>query len=307
MRLLYLDRGQLRLTEYLHRDIPPYAILSHRWGTTQDEVSYLDIREGAGDRKSGWAKLRFCGEQARKDDLKYFWVDTCCIDKGNPREVSRAIASMFEWYADAQQCYVYLADVTVDPISSRAVHNVAYRPWERAFRRSQWFTRGWTLQELLAPARVTFFSSQGLYLGSRTELSELIQQITGIDRQALHGKALSEYSEADRFRWAVNRQTLEPEDHAYSLLGIFGVSMLPYYGEGEDEAYNRLKEAIIRKRLYDLIKLDVKQGRRNTEDSEHTTLEATTLANDESVNRHLNRHRARSHARRLHQHGLHPF
>ena len=114
MRLLKLDSpGKLSLTKDLLYDVPPYAILSHTWGADEDEVTFSDLEHGSGKSKTGgYAKLRFCGEQARKDGIEYFWVDTCCINKANHAELSEAITSMFRWYRDAVKCYVYLSDVS---------------------------------------------------------------------------------------------------------------------------------------------------------------------------------------------------
>ena len=58
-------------------DIPPYAILSHTW-KDGEEVTFKDLSEGTGKDKSGYRKIRFCGERARRDGLQHFWVDTCC-------------------------------------------------------------------------------------------------------------------------------------------------------------------------------------------------------------------------------------
>ena len=80
MRLLKLDsRGELTLTDDLIKDIPCYAILSHTWGADGDETTFKDLGNGSGKSKAGYNKIRFCGEQARKDGLHYFWVDTCCM------------------------------------------------------------------------------------------------------------------------------------------------------------------------------------------------------------------------------------
>jgi hypothetical protein len=111
MRLLYRDAtGAIRLTEDLHKNIPPYAILSHRWGL--EEVTLQELIDGTGPSKRGYKKIRFCGEQAQCDSLSHFWVDTCCIDKKNSVELQEAINSMFRWYRNAARCYVYLDDVS---------------------------------------------------------------------------------------------------------------------------------------------------------------------------------------------------
>lgn len=219
-----------------------YAILSHTWIEGQ-EVTYRDIIDGTGSDKAGFKKIRFCSERAATDGLQYFWVDTCCIDKSTSEEVSTAINSMFRWYQCAERCYVYLADVSV---SEEITNAEAFRiSWEQAFRRSRWFTRGWTLQELLAPARVEFFSQDGKRLGSRVLLEQEIHEITGIPIEALRGqKKLTEFSFEARMSWAARRKTTLKEDKVYCLLGIFGVFMSLIYGEGEKHAELRLKEEV---------------------------------------------------------------
>jgi hypothetical protein len=240
MRLLKFDeRGELRLTENLIDKIPPYAILSHTWGAYKDEVTFDDVRMGAGKGKAGYAKIQFCGQQARKDKLEHFWVDTCCIDKANHVELSEAINSMFRWYGKADKCYVYLSDVSTRHDDKNQNPGI----WESAFRGSRWFTRGWTLQELLAPASVEFFSREGKLLGSKKTLEGPVQEITRIPIPALQGARLSHFSVDERLRWAAERETKWTEDKAYCLLGIFDIAMPLIYGEG-DHAFMRLKEEI---------------------------------------------------------------
>ena len=156
MRLLRLGGdGDLSLIEYVD-DIPPYAILSHTWGADQEEVTFDDLKYGSGESKAGYDKIRFCEAQARTDNLQHFWVDTCCIVKSDKAELSFAIQSMFRWYQNATKCYVYLADVSTKKRKLEAMYSQL--GWESAFRSSRWFTRGCTLQELLAPSIVEFFS-----------------------------------------------------------------------------------------------------------------------------------------------------
>jgi hypothetical protein len=115
MRLLKLNSGgQISLAGDFINDVPPYAILSHTWGSDNDEVTFNDLNNGTGNNKKGYAKIQFCAEQARKNGLEYFWVDTCCINKAHGPELQEAITSMFRWYRRADQCYVYLSDVSVD-------------------------------------------------------------------------------------------------------------------------------------------------------------------------------------------------
>ena len=240
MRLLQSDsNGNLSLTEFFEDDIPKYAILSHRWGA--EEVTFRDLTDGTSKVKAGYSKIQFCGEQARRDGLQYFWVDTCCIDKSNSTELAEAINSMFRWYRDATKCYVYLPDVSRPRTDSAEGFNEA---WESTFRKSQWFTRGWTLQELIAPASVYFFSKEGELLGNKASLERHIYERTGIPVNALRGSSLSNFSVAERMSWAASRETYRPEDKAYSLLGIFDVNIPLIYSEGKDKAMNRLREEI---------------------------------------------------------------
>jgi hypothetical protein len=166
MRLL--NGKSLRFEEFLADYVPPYAILSHTW--TQDEVSLSDMVEGTAEGKRGYQKIQFCREQAAKDGLNYFWVDTCCIDKTNSSELTEAINSIYDWYARAEICYVYLADVSDE---TRVDSQIG---WHSSFQRSRWFTRGWTLQELIAPISVVFYSHTWIFLGNKTSLQDLIHK-----------------------------------------------------------------------------------------------------------------------------------
>ena len=241
MRLLKLDNcGELTLTRDFIDDAPSYAILSHTWGADEDEVTFNDLENGSGKSKVGYAKIQFCGKQARKDSIEHFWIDTCCINKDSHAELSEAITSMFRWYREAVKCYVYLSDVSV---RKRKNNLKTQRTWESAFRISRWFTRGWTLQELLAPKSVEFFSREEELLGNKEMLEQQIHDITGIPTTALRGSPLSYFSVEERMRWAARRDTKRKEDKAYCLLGIFEVFLPLMYGEGEN-AFNRLKEEI---------------------------------------------------------------
>jgi hypothetical protein len=252
MRLLeYNNDGQFSLTEFFD-DIPPYAILSHTWG--REEVTFGDMTEGNGTSKTGFDKVRFCGEQARRDSLHYIWVDTCCIDKSSSAELQESINSMFRWYRSAAKCYVYLPDVSspVIDIGDRSDQLL----WEMAFQTSRWFTRGWTLQELIAPTSVEFFSKNGELLGDKKSLERHICEITRIPSKALQGSPLAEFSATERMSWAETRQTTREEDMAYSLLGIFDVHMPLIYSEGRANAVGRLREAIDRKEKGILLSFD---------------------------------------------------
>jgi tetratricopeptide (TPR) repeat protein len=237
MRLLHFNAlGRPVLTDFCGKMIPPYAILSHRW--SDSEILIEDISNGTyKEKKEGYRKLRFCANQAAQDELQYFWVDTCCIDKWNLSELSKAINSMFQWYKNATRCYVFLSDVSV----STATERVQRSDWEASFRNSVWFTRGWTLQELIAPVSVDFFSCEGHPIGDKASLDQPIHEITGIPLAALRNCPLNQFTTFERERWAKSRKTTEEEDIVYCLLGILGVSMPTAYGEGQESARSRLQ------------------------------------------------------------------
>ena len=243
MRLLRRsDTGDFSLTQFCDEAIPSYAILSHTWGADTEEVTFDDLINGTGKDKPGYEKIRFCGEQAALDGLEYCWIDTCCINKANKVELSQAINSMFRWYRNATQCYIYLSDVS-SPYSSTS-DEFDPQLWELDFRKSKWFTRGWTLQELLAPYSVKFYSRERKQLGDKSSLRQQIHEITGIPKLALQGGLLSQFTVNQRLSWIEHRQTKLEEDKAYSLLGIFGVYIAPIYGEGAATAFKRLMDEI---------------------------------------------------------------
>ncbi|PVH69552.1 beta transducin-like protein HET-D2Y [Cadophora sp. DSE1049] len=276
MRLLqHSGTGEFNVTKVLAVDdrIPPYAILSHTWGSDTDEVTFQDLSNGTGKDKAGYEKIRFCGEQARQDGLEYFWIDTCCINKTHYAELSQAIKSMFSWYRNATRCYVYLSDVSSPPFDT--TDEVYPRPWEPDFRNSKWFTRGWTLQELLAPRFVEFFSLERKRLGDKSSLRKQIYEITGIPHSALQGALLSEFSVNERLSWMERRQTKLEEDRAYSLVGIFDVYISPIYGEGIGSAFKRLLDEIdkLEKCIQDLRLTDPRDDKKRIEDTKGGLLE----------------------------------
>ena len=232
MRLLRAD--SLRL-ETFENTAPEYSILSHTWET--EEVSFQDIQTPNASLKAGYTKIRHACKDALQRGIDYVWVDTCCIDKTSSAELSEAINSMFRWYRTAKVCYAYLADVP----DVTDVHAP-----ESAFARSRWFSRGWTLQELLAPVELHFFSSNGHPLGTKRSLSNQISVITGIAEGFLTGAiALTKASIAKRMSWASRRKTTRTENLAYCLLGIFGINMPVLYGEGT-KTFVRLQEEIMK-------------------------------------------------------------
>ena len=183
-------------------------------------------------------KIRDACAVARADGYRYIWIDSCCIDKTSSSELSEAINSMYQWYAHAGVCYAFLADVPAKADHDRAGSR---------FRRSRWFARGWTLQELIAPLHVVFLSKDWVDLGSKHTRAGLVREITGIAYNALlHVEPLDKFSVAQRLSWACGRQTTRVEDQAYSLLGIFDINMPSLYGEGH-RAFRRLQEEIMRR------------------------------------------------------------
>ncbi|KAI8671451.1 HET domain-containing protein [Fusarium keratoplasticum] len=216
---------------------PMFATL-YPWDT--DEVLYKDLLDPSTKptAKTGWPKVAGACNLAMHLGYEWIWIDTCCIDKSSSAELPEAVNSMFRWYQEADICIAYLADIRhMDP---RPVKYVTY------MRDSNWFTRGWTLQELLAPRVVEFYSGDWKHLGSRNNISLDLERITGINAAYLSGrKRVTEASVSERMSWASRRQTTRVEDMAYCLLGIFNINMPLIYGERE-KAFKRLQHAIIR-------------------------------------------------------------
>jgi hypothetical protein len=239
MRLLHTRT--LRLETFNGPKFPLYAILSHTWG--EDEILFEHF-ESSNDRetkmeKKDWNKISNACQKARQHHppLQYIWIDTCCIDKSSSAELSEAVNSMFRWYESAAICYAYLKDVEVRQTTAAL---------ENSMRKALWFTRGWTLQELIAPEVVVFFSADWETIGTKNSLRSIISSITGVDIGVLlKPELLLTMSVARRMYWAANRETTRPEDIAYCLMGIFNVNMPLLYGEG-NKAFIRLQEEIIK-------------------------------------------------------------
>ncbi|EJF64515.1 HET-domain-containing protein, partial [Dichomitus squalens LYAD-421 SS1] len=250
-----LHTTTLELREFSDPTQVHYAILSHVWNTQGPEATYQQIhsavirdlgddpshdhvQEYLSSRSTLPSKIRDFVAVARSKGYEYVWLDTCCIDKTSSAELSEAINSMFQWYAQASVCYVFLHDV--DGSEHPAAPN-------SAFRASRWFTRGWTLQELVAPRYVAFFSRDWTLLGTKDSLANVIEAVTHISTTVLtHGVALNSVSIAERMSWAAERTTTRIEDRAYSLLGIFGIHLPTIYGEGH-QSFIRLQEEILRR------------------------------------------------------------
>lgn len=231
-----LNAATLKLEQFLG-SCPDYAILSHRW--QDDELTFQDMMAGTGKSKAGHAKVQLCCDEAVKHNLRYAWVDTCCIDKASSAELSEAINSMYHYYQKAEVCFVYLFDVEKTESSGA---EATYFP---QFGASTWWTRGWTLQELIAPSSLQFYDSTWNLIGTKKALVHEISKITGIDSRALEPGYPEWYSVAQRMSWASRRSTQRVEDIAYSLLGIFDVNMPLLYGEGK-KAFIRLQEEIMK-------------------------------------------------------------
>ena len=238
MRLLHTSSFELE--EFLDERRPPYAILSHTWSGKEISFDDLSYRREAAMQMEAFTKIEQCCKKAALEGYQYVWIDTCCIDKRNSTELSEAINSMFKWYRKASCCYAYLADVPEDCGSDRILEG------DKRFARSRWFTRGWTLQELLAPKRVKFLARDWSELGTKETLLDPIQKATGIHVQVLKNITwLKEFSIAQRMSWAARRKTTRVEDKAYCLMGLFGINMPMLYGEGK-KAFRRLQLELIR-------------------------------------------------------------
>ena len=221
-----------------------YAILSHVWD--KEEQAFQDLRalekecalDGSNPRDKASDKIRRCCEVAETRGFHWIWNDTCCIDKTSSADLSEAINSMYQYYSLAGVCYAYLADVSDHSGPAGRL---------RAFRGSLWHKRGWTLQELLAPRLVVFMTREWTVLGTKFELSSILQDITGIPDVVLrHETQLADLSVATRMSFAAGRSTTRPEDRAYSLMGLFDVNIPTLYGEGGERAFRRLQEEIMR-------------------------------------------------------------
>lgn len=217
------------------------AILSHTWGVDSEELDFDDFKAGRGREKVGFERIKLCCEEAKKNNIQYAWIDTCCIDKKSSTELPEAINSMFAWYARSKMCYVYLADVSCrDPADV-----FAFRDCLEGFNKSKWFTRGWTLQELIAPETLIFFTRDWIEIGDKPRLAEDLHSITGIDINVLElQKNFLDCPVAQRMSWASNRHTSRLEDNAYCLIGLFDVNLPLMYGEG-CKAFLRLQKQII--------------------------------------------------------------
>lgn len=235
MRLLHTK--ELEFYEFGGREVPNYAIHSHTWGN--EEVTLQDIKTNGAVKLRGYEKVSKARSVAAADGFDYVWIDTCCIDKTSSAELSEALNSMYRWYQEAGECYAYLADVLHNSVN-RVTGVTGPEFWN-----SRWFTRGWTLQELITPLSVIFLNDEWQEFGTKSNLQRDISEITGIPGSSLLGDDLRHASVAQRMLWASKRETTRIEDLAYCLMGLFGIYMPMLYGEGE-RAFIRLQEDIMR-------------------------------------------------------------
>ncbi|KAK1829452.1 HET-domain-containing protein [Podospora conica] len=233
----------LGLEHFVGKNTPKYAILSHTW--EDEEISFQEMNQYGPyityyqhTMPKGFAKIRQTCCLAALRGLQYAWVDTCCIDKSSSAELTEAINSMFRWYRDAEVCYAYLSDFDDSlPNEATTLDRLA---------KCRWFFRGWTLQELIAPTSIRFYSRSWIHIGTKLDLCFSIHSITSIPTDLLLGRSRSfEYSIARRMSWAARRKTTRIEDTAYCLLGLFAVNMPLLYGEG-DKAFLRLQEELVK-------------------------------------------------------------
>lgn len=234
-----LHTSTLLLHEFVGANIPPYAILSHTWGSAEEEVSFRDMQKDrvTAASKAGYTKVQKCCLKAAQDGYQYVWIDTCCIDKCSSAELSEAINFMYKWYQNAKVCYVYLFDV---PSSG---FDPSPKVRDDPLSKSRWFTRGWTLQELVAPRYIEFLGQDWNLIGTKISEPESglvvpaenpldydflpkLAMITGITAKYFKSPSLIPYvSSARKFFWAARRQATREEDIAYALMGLFGVNM----------------------------------------------------------------------------------
>ncbi|KAI1180993.1 heterokaryon incompatibility protein-domain-containing protein [Nemania sp. FL0916] len=234
----------------------PYVVISHRW--LDNELTFQDMEDVAGFHKRSedpsWAKsqsaaklkgacnqvyvwsLARYGSEEHADFVHHVWLDTVCIDKKDPAELSEAINSMYRWYERATVCFVYVYDYQLGGKS--------------LFSSCSWWERGWTLQELVAPVSSEFYDRNWTYFGNKIALSQEITNRTRISGNILshmgNRKIVSDESIGRRMSWYADRKTAKGEDAAYCLMGLFRVNMPLLYGEGSKRAFRRLQEEILK-------------------------------------------------------------
>ena len=236
-----------KVFEFADDETTSYAILSHRWTQEVDYEEIVDLAKMEKDEQNevrqrlGYQKILASCEQAKKNKIEWLWVDTCCIDKRSSAELSEAINSMYRWYENSGVCYAYLHDVCSSfPCQASGEMYPNFKGWP------EWFSRGWTLQEMIAPRNVQFFNEGWESIGNKKMLAHTLSRITGVPSHILaDGFSSNRPCVAQTISWAANRTTTRVEDRAYSLLGLLDVNMPMLYGEGR-KAFHRLQLEIIR-------------------------------------------------------------
>lgn len=228
-------------------DPPAYAIFSHRWLPSHlgEELSFQEFSLEAIQTAASLAatKIRDACQIANGKGILWMWFDTCCIDKTNGQAYATAINSMYVWYARARTCIAYLEDVEDHPKPTTRHARGGLRTNE--ITKSNWFTRGWTLQELLAPLTLEFYDYSWKPIGTKQRLAAELQRPTRIDIRYLQDpRQLETASIAEKFSWMAGRTTSRVEDIAYSMVGLLGVTLTVELGEGV-EAFFRLQQTLV--------------------------------------------------------------
>ncbi|KAI6823709.1 hypothetical protein KC340_g994 [Hortaea werneckii] len=304
MRLINTETLDMR--EFLPAYIPRYAILSHRW--QEEEVSFKQYikrhKYPEIQQLKGFAKIVQLCRIARERQMEWAWIDTCCIDSRSSAELSEAINSMWQWYADADECYIYLCDVHMQDDFSDVLAQV---------EKSEWFTRGWTLQELIAPRYRVFFTSAWMAIGvvslwqdarasekssrdlsgveeSSKSLQHVVSRTSKVPSSYLLVRDVVSSSIGERISWSASRQTSRPEDVAYSLMGLLEVNMPMLYGEGKEKAFVRLQLELIKKsRDTSLLAWQLPLIKKETSDRHGSGLLASSPARFANFGRSLSR------------------
>lgn len=240
MRLINVETMQLHYLPNADIVEIEYATLSHTWG--QDETTYQKWHDAQARESDDTKKVRDACKVVKESlGLQWLWVDTCCINKADEDEVNEAVNSNFLWYQSSRVCLAYLSDVPTANTNDNELLSFQ-------FRHSRWFTRGWTLSELLAPPQLVLYAADWTVLGRRDDsLADLISLIVGIDQAYLSGrKNVQQASFGTRMSWISGRRTARVEDMAYCMLGILDIEMSIQYGERE-KAMSRLEERIKQK------------------------------------------------------------
>ncbi|KAI6111557.1 hypothetical protein EDD16DRAFT_1835908 [Pisolithus croceorrhizus] len=233
---MYLLNAHTEQLEDIHGK-RPYAILSHAWAVGERDY-FQKIGTKSVRTEPGYEKVQMCCRLARQDGLDYVWIDNCCADANSRSTRSEVRISAYAWFQQAQVCYTYLGDVDGNE-NPRETHS--------QFRRSKWFGRSWTLQELLAPKHVFFFAKDWTMIGTKADLVDIVSKVTGIHKDALeYPERIPCFSIATRMSWARGRTSTKDEDRVYALMGLFDVNLPVVYGEGETKTFLKLQNEIMK-------------------------------------------------------------